>query len=173
LTLAQAEPIIPALSFEECRFGMPESEGKRLLVVSGDAEIATRLREVLPDFLHLDVAATPDDALRHVQQSSYAVALVDFPLPHDDSGDFLERLSGHPDFEAVVLISTAVPDQVVETVDPRRVHGIIRKPFDPRDVASIVRSCVEIRASWSLGKMCLATFVAGSPLLVWMTQNRW
>jgi DNA-binding response OmpR family regulator len=152
---------------------MPESEGKRLLVVSGDAEIASRLREVLSDFLHLDVAATPEDALRHVQQSSYAVVLVDLPLSHANLGEFLEHLSGQPDFEAVVLVSTAVPDELIETVDARRVHGIIRKPFDPREVASIVRSCVEIRASWSLGKMCLATFVAGSPLLAWMTQNRW
>jgi CheY-like chemotaxis protein len=65
----------------------------------------------------------------------------------------------------VVLVITGASRSEIAHLDPRRVHGIMKKPFDPEELAAVVSACAEIRVNKAFGTMAIATMIAGSPLL--------
>ena len=69
-----------------------------------------------------------------------------------------------------MIVLTAADQHVVGRLDPRVVHGIIRKPFDVQDVTNLVVACADIRGRGAFEAMALAAVVAGSPLMAWLTK---
>lgn len=140
---------------------------RRVLVVDDDAETRAILRSALAHrALEVDEAGDGRDALELLSQNIYSVVLLDVIMPNVDGAGVLEALhTTHSGQHPVVLVVSGAERAVLARLDARRIHGVIRKPFDPIEIASIVSSCVEIRGRATYDAMALATMIGGAPLL--------
>jgi CheY-like chemotaxis protein len=140
---------------------------KRILVVDDDAEIRGLLTAILQRYgLVVDVAGDGGEATELLRQFQYAVVLVDLMMPGVDGFTLLERIAGSEVIAPpVVLVVTAAERASIQRLDTRRIHGIVRKPFDPDEIARLVVACAEIKSRGAFGAMAIATMLAGSPFL--------
>jgi AmiR/NasT family two-component response regulator len=81
-------------------------------------------------------------------------------------------MKSEPNAPPVVLVITGADKVIVDRLDARRIHGVIRKPFDPEEVGSVVAACTDIRARNALDTMMLAT-MAGANLFAWLSSQKW
>ncbi len=140
----------------------------RVLIVDDDAEIRGLLRSTLAqEGIEADTAENGLDALELLNANRYAVMLMDLMMPAMNGFQLLEAVRKD---SPVVLVVTGADQSMVNELDARLVHGIIRKPFDPRDVATLVRACVEIRGRGPLGAMAIASMIAGGPLIAMLAK---
>jgi CheY-like chemotaxis protein len=47
--------------------------------------------------------------------------------------------------QALIVVMTAADDSLIAELDRRRVHGVIRKPFDIEELAEIVTESIAVR----------------------------
>jgi CheY-like chemotaxis protein len=151
---------------------MNAEQQKRVLVVDDDAVIRSLLTFTLQQHsLIVDEASDGLQALALVKEHQYGVILLDLLMPVLDGFGFLQALGGSElTSPPVVLVITGADRRDVAHLDPRRIHGIVRKPFDPDELASLVVACTEIRGRNAFGTMAIATMIAGSPLLALLNR---
>jgi CheY-like chemotaxis protein len=145
---------------------------KRVLVVDDDAMVREVLRSVLEKHdLIVDVAGDGAAAVDFLRDQQYAVVLLDLLMPGVDGFGVLDRL-GDPEIVSppVVLVVTAADRSTVDRLDARRIHGIVRKPFEPEEIARLVVACAEIKSRSPFGPMAIATMIAGSPFLALLNR---
>jgi CheY-like chemotaxis protein len=151
---------------------MNAEQQKRVLVVDDDPVIRRLLVWTLERHaLTVDQAADGLEALALIKQHQYAVILLDLVMPVLDGFGVLTALDG-PSLASppVVLVITGADRREVDHLDPQRIHGIVRKPFDAEELASLVVACAEIRSRKTFGTMAIATVIAGSPLLALLNR---
>jgi len=147
---------------------MPAS--KRVLVVDDDQEIRGLLTSVLRRRdLAVDEAADGAGALDLLRQNIYSVVVLDLLMPNIDGFGVLDALDSAL-APPVVLVITAADRSLVKRLDPQRIHGVVRKPFDADDLASLVVACVEIKSLRGFETMAISALVAGAPLLAWLNR---
>lgn len=142
------------------------TEQKSVLVVDDDAETRGLLASMLTrQGLTVDLAEDGGAAIDFLQQRTYAVILLDLLMPGIDGFTFLERVSRSSITMPVILVMTGADRSVVDRLDAKRIHGVVRKPFDPDDLASLVVACADIKSRGTFGTMAIATMIAGGPFL--------
>jgi CheY-like chemotaxis protein len=145
---------------------------KRVLVVDDDAGARGLLATVLRDQgLEVEEAADGESALELLRRNSYAVILLDLIMPRLDGFAVLEALRKETSQQPIVLVVTGADRRAIEQLDPRGIHGVVRKPIDVEELAEVVVACTDIRGRNTLGTMALAAMMAGPPLLAWL--QRW
>lgn len=138
---------------------------RRVLVVDDDAATRSMLVDALRQkALVIDQAADGREALHLLRENTYTVVLLDLLMPHVDGFGVLEAMESHPPAPPIVLVVTGADRPVVEQLDARRIHGIVKKPFDPFEIADVVAACAEIRGRSPFETM-MATMIAGAPLI--------
>jgi DNA-binding response OmpR family regulator len=149
------------------------TEQKHVLVVDDDPDTRNILGVVLGKRgLVVDFASEGDAALDLMRQRDYAVVMLDLMMPGKSGFTVLEEL-GQPGMPApVVLVITGSSRSELDKLDPRRIHGVVKKPFDPEELASIVVACADIRSRSAFGTMAIAAMLAGGPLLDWLNRFR-
>jgi CheY-like chemotaxis protein len=151
---------------------MSAEQQKRVLVVDDDPAIRGLLVWTLERYsLTVDQASDGMEALALIKQHPYSVILLDLLMPVLDGFGVLAALDG-PSMASppVVLVITGADRRAIGHLDPQRIHGIVRKPFDPEELASVVVACAEIRSRNAFGTMAIATVIAGSPLLALLNR---
>ncbi len=145
---------------------MNAGQQKRVLIVDDDALTRELLLSVLQGHaLTVDVACDGREALALIKEHPYAVILLDLLMPVLDGFGVLDGLGEEVTPPPVVLVITGADRGEIAKLNPRRVHGIIRKPFDRDELAAVVVACAEIRSRKAFDTMTIATMIAGSPLL--------
>src|SRR2546430_13459867 len=127
---------------------MNAEQQKRVLVVDDDPVIRRLLVWTLEQHaLTVDQAGDGLEALALIKQNQYGVILLDLLMPVLDGFGVLTALDG-PSLSAppVALVITGADRRDLDHLDPLRIHGIVRKPFDPDDLASLVAACAAIRS---------------------------
>ena|ERR1043166_4837194 len=124
---------------------MASEHHRRVLIVDDDADIrqllitAFRMKK-----LEVDAATNGQEAMDFLRAQSYCVVLLDLFMPIMDGFAVLEQI--HEDaMQPVVLVVTGADRKTIEKVDARRIHGIVKKPFDVEELASVVAACAEAR----------------------------
>jgi CheY-like chemotaxis protein len=151
---------------------MNAEQQKRVLVVDDDPVIRNLLVWTLQQHsLTVDQAGDGVEALALIRQHQHSVILLDLLMPVLDGFGVLSALDG-PSMASppVVLVITGADRRDVDHLDPQRIHGIVRKPFDPEELASLVVACADIRSRNALGMMAIATVIAGGPLLALLNR---
>jgi CheY-like chemotaxis protein len=151
---------------------MNAEQQKRILVVDDDPVVRGLLVWTLERHsLTVDEASDGLAALALLKQHQYSVIVLDLVMPLLDGFGVLTALDG-PSMTSppVVLVITGADRRAIDHLDPQRIHGIVRKPFDPEELASVVVACAEIRSRNSFGTMAIATVIAGSPLLALLNR---
>jgi CheY-like chemotaxis protein len=150
---------------------MNAEQQKRVLVVDDDPVIRRLLVWTLQQHaLIVDEASDGLEALALVREHQYGVVVLDLLMPVLDGFGVLNALGGNAVASPpVVLVITGADRRHLDHLDPQRIHGIIRKPFDPEELASLVVACAEIRGRNAFGTMAIA-MIAGSPLLALLNR---
>lgn len=143
-----------------------EQPFRQVLVVDDDPDVrdilVTALRQQ-PVVIH--EAADGAAAIRLLRENTYSVVLLDILMPGVGGFEVLHAIDQTSRNAPVVLVVSGADRVVLEQLDSRRIHGIVKKPFDPQEVASVVAACVEIRGRSSFDTMALATMMSGAPLI--------
>ncbi|PYQ59737.1 MAG: hypothetical protein DMF58_10595 [Acidobacteria bacterium] len=148
---------------------MPAQQ-RRVLVVDDDATIRALLGSVLRRRdLEVDEAADGAEALDLLRQNSYAVVLLDLLMPNVDGFAVLDEF-GSAISTPVVLVITGADRSLIKQLDPQRIHGVVRKPFDSEDLADVVVACAEIRSRRPFEAMAISAMIAGGPFLAWLNR---
>jgi len=144
---------------------------KRVLVVDDDLEVQRMMSSALaPHGLVVDVASNGQEALDAIRENTYAVVLLDLLMPLVDGFGVLAALHTEGmQSPPVVLVLTGADRSVIERLDPTRIHGVVRKPFDPQELASLIVACSEIKGR-GFGAMAIATLVSGAPFFAWLVK---
>ena len=149
---------------------MVVEQAKRVLVVDDDAEVRGLLSSAFREQgLVVDLASGGREAIDLITATPYAVIVVDLIMPDVDGFAVLDHL-GSRDGSPVVIVVSGAEDQIVGRLDPRIVHGVIRKPFDTAELSNIVVACAEIRGRSAFETMAIAAMFAGPPLMAWLTR---
>jgi CheY-like chemotaxis protein len=143
---------------------------KRVLIADDDANIRELLGSVFRTRdLIVDQAADGQEALELIKENTYAVVLLDLLMPNVDGFAVLNALgSGLP--MPVVLVITAADRTLLTQLDPQKIHGVVRKPFDTEDLADIVVACAEFKSRGGFEAMAISAMIAGGPLLAWLNR---
>ena len=151
---------------------MSAEHAKRILIADDDRDVRNILGSVLRQRgLDVSVAADGREAIEALAAQKFSVVILDLLMPEADGFDVLDALRhAEPKALPVVLVLTGAERPVVDRLDPQRIHGIVRKPFDPDDLASLVVACAEIRGRGTFEAMALATMLAGAPLIAWLSR---
>lgn len=140
------------------------TEQRRVLVVDDDAEMHSLIGSVLSRRgLDVDYAFEGAAALRLIDAHTYSVVLLDLLMPGVDGFTVIDTL-GTLTSPPVVLVVTGADRSIVDRLDPHRVHGIVKKPFDPEELAALIVTCADIKSRGAMGTMALATMLGGSIL---------
>ena len=138
---------------------------KRVLVVDDDAEVRGLLTSILVRRnMVVDQATDGRQALDLLSSNKYAVVLLDLMMPDIDGFHVLKALEDAR-VQPVVLVVTGAERSQLGELDAKRIHGIVRKPFDPEDLGDVVVQCAEIRGRGALETMAISTLLATLPLL--------
>ena len=148
---------------------MTSEQHGRVLVVDDDQDIRRILVTALKHrSLTADEAADGAQAIELLRENRYSVVLLDLMMPHVSGFDVLDAIDGNAAHAPIVLVVSGAGRHTLEQLDSRKIHGIVKKPFDPLEVASVVAACAEIRARSSFETMALATMISSAPLIAWL-----
>lgn len=142
---------------------------KKILVVEDDWDVRIELAARLRDRgLLVDEAEGGRAAMDLMAAEHYAVILVDLLMPPPDGFAVLEALSaGMLKKPSVVIVTTAADPSALERLDPDRIHGVVRKPFDPDELADLVTACAEIRSRMNV-EMIAVVMMSTAALFDWL-----
>ena len=151
---------------------MAAEHAKRILIVDDDRDVRNILGAVLGQRgLDVTVAATGNEAIAALTEQNFSVVILDLVMPDGDGFDVLAALSRIERRSLpVVLVLTGAEKPIVDRLDPQRIHGIVRKPFDPNELGSLVVACAEVRGRGTFEAMAIATMLAGAPLIHWLSR---
>ena len=161
---------MPRADAQYPRAQMTAEQHRRVLVVDDDPEVRRILSAALTSRgLLVDEAADGEAALSALRENTYSVVLLDLLMPALDGFGVLDVLQAEPmPSPPVVLVLTGADRQIVERLDPQRIHGIVRKPFDAHELGALVVACSNIRGRGPFEAMAIATMISGAPFLAWL-----
>jgi CheY-like chemotaxis protein len=145
---------------------------RRVLVIDDDPSVRHILGTALRQrSLVIDEAADGASALALLSEHRYSVVLLDLLMPNIDGFGVLEAMQDDPN-PPIVLVVSGADRRVLDQLDSRKIHGIIKKPFDPVEIADVVGACAEIRGRSAFETMAYATVMAGAPLIALLKLYR-
>lgn len=140
-------------------------QNRRVLICDDDPEMRHLLVAALRNkTLQIDEAHDGASAIELLRANRYAVVLLDLMMPGVDGFGVLDAID-HETHQPVVLVVSGAGRTVLDRLDSRKIHGVVKKPFDATELAAIVASCAEIRGRGPFEVMAVATMVAGAPLI--------
>jgi CheY-like chemotaxis protein len=147
---------------------MTIEQQRQVLIVDDDPGVreilATALRQRA---LSTDEAADGEEAIRLLRENTYAVVLLDIVMPNIDGFAVLDAIHASPTTAPVVLVVSGADRATLEQLDSRRIHGIVKKPFDPQEIAGVVAACAEIRGRSPFETMAVA-MISTAPLFAFL-----
>lgn len=138
---------------------------RRVLVIDDDGEVRRLLGTALRQrSLAVDEACDGREAIALLAEHRYSVVLLDLLMPHVDGFGVLDAISDGAN-PPIVLVVSGADRRVLDRIESRKIHGIVKKPFDPVEIADVVSACAEIRGRSAFETMAYATVIAGAPLI--------
>ena len=114
-----------------------------VLVVDDDPGLQGLFSTLLVrDGFSVDCAPNGRQAFEYLKRGSYSVILLDLMMPDVNGFELLDRLErDSPALMRRIIVLTGASQRVVEGLDPKRVWGLIRKPFDINDLMKSAKEC--------------------------------
>lgn len=136
----------------------PPGRKYRALVVDDDPGLQGLFVTLLErNGFGVDSAPNGRIAFEYLKRGSYSVILLDLMMPDVNGLELLERLErDSPALLPRVIVMTGASQRVVDGVDPTRIFGLIRKPFELDDLLHQTRSCAERAATRTAGRAARA-----------------
>jgi two-component system NtrC family sensor kinase len=124
----------------------PSHNGRRILVVDDEPDVAQSLAEILGlDGHRVDVANCGVSALRRIGETDYDLVLTDLRMPRmDGQALYREITKNHPALAGRIAIVTGDSLEMAAS-DFVKEEGlqVVEKPFVPDDVSKVVNSILQ------------------------------
>src|SRR6266498_35697 len=122
---------------------LPDAKG-RVLVVDDEPAIRALVAKIVERAgFGVDTAADGAEAIEKVNQSDYAVIVLDLMMPGVSGYEFVDFLQERGRKRPTVIVITAAAEaSLTRQLDPAVVHSIVRKPFDINVLADLVTAAV-------------------------------
>jgi len=135
---------------------MTSDHHRRVLIVDDDADIRNLLLTAMRlKSLNVDTATDGKEAMELLREHSYGVVILDLFMPVTDGFAVLDMLEKET-VQPVVLVVTGADRSTIEKLDARRIHGVVKKPFDVEELSSIVAACADVRGLRGFETMAIA-----------------
>ncbi|HEX7420848.1 MAG TPA: response regulator [Thermoanaerobaculia bacterium] len=126
----------------------------RVLVVDDEPAIRALVAKIVGRAgLPVDTACDGSDAIARMQETTYAVLVVDLMMPIVDGFGVVDYVRRMPPPRPSVIVASASDSAVLRQLDPTIVHSIIRKPFEIDVLGDLIvaaaRTSIEAAASHS------------------------
>jgi DNA-binding response OmpR family regulator len=120
-------------------------EPRVLIVESNDALRAMLFTILRHQPVGVDTAATAEDALAKVAECDYALAIVDFDMPHSAGETFIVQFNAQRPEATTFILAVRDPKNDVY-LDPNLVSAVLNKPLEIDMLAELVRECALVVA---------------------------
>jgi CheY-like chemotaxis protein len=103
----------------------------RVLVVDDEPAIRALVAKIVERAGYpVDTARDGADAIEKLQDSRYAVIVVDLMMPNVDGYGLIRHLKERPGPHPAIIVVSAGESAALRQLDGSMVHSIVRKPFD-------------------------------------------
>ncbi|MDQ6802044.1 MAG: response regulator [Acidobacteriota bacterium] len=123
----------------------PPFSSSSVLVVDDDQALRGLFATLLgKEGFAVDTAADGRLAFDQIRRHNYSVILLDLMMPEVNGFELLDRLErDSPSLLQKVIVMTGASQRTTQNLDPSRVWGLIRKPFDIDNLVSSTVACAE------------------------------
>ncbi|HKS25639.1 MAG TPA: response regulator [Thermoanaerobaculia bacterium] len=127
---------------------LPARKG-RVLVVDDEPAIRALVAKIVERAgFGVDIAADGAEAIEKVNQTDYAVIVLDLMMPAVSGYEFVDMLQTRSGKRpSVIVITAAAEASLTRQLDPSIVHSIVRKPFDINVLADLVTAAAGASSS--------------------------
>lgn len=119
----------------------PES---RVLVVDDEPAIRALVAKIVERAGHpVDTARDGAEAIAKLEETEYAVIVLDLMMPNIDGYGLIEHLKVRPGVKPAVIVVSAGDSAALRQLDGAMVHSILRKPFDIDVLGDLITAAVK------------------------------
>ena len=91
----------------------------------------------------VDTARDGADAIEKLEQTDYAVIVLDLMMPNIDGYGLIEHLKGRAGEKPAIIVVSAGDSAALRQLDGAMVHSILRKPFDIDVLGDLITAAVK------------------------------
>ena len=116
----------------------------RVLVVDDEPAIRALVTKIVERAGHpVDSARDGAEAIEKLEQSRYAVAVLDLMMPNVDGYALIEYLKARGGVRPAIIVISAGDTAALRRLDGSVVHSILRKPFDIDVLGDLITAAVK------------------------------
>jgi DNA-binding response OmpR family regulator len=115
----------------------------RVLVVDDEPAIRALVAKIVERAGHpVDTARDGAEAIEKLEQTEYAVIVLDLMMPNIDGYGLIEHLKVREGSKPAVIVVSAGDSGALRKLDGAMVHSILRKPFDIDVLGDLITAAV-------------------------------
>ena len=115
----------------------------RVLVVDDEPAIRALVAKIVERAGHpVDTARDGAEAIAKLEETQYAVIVLDLMMPNIDGYGLIEHLKGRDGVKPAVIVVSAGDSGALRRLDGAMVHSILRKPFDIDVLGDLITAAV-------------------------------
>lgn len=116
----------------------------RVLVVDDEPAIRALVAKIVERAGHpVDTARDGAEAIEKIEQTQYAVIVLDLMMPNVDGYGLISHLKTRPGVKPAVIVISAGDSGALRRLDGAMVHSILRKPFDIDVLGDLITAAVK------------------------------
>jgi DNA-binding response OmpR family regulator len=116
----------------------------RVLVVDDEPAIRALVAKIVERAGHpVDTARDGADAIEKLNQTDYAVIVLDLMMPNIDGYGLIQHLKDRQGAKPAVIVVSAGDSAALRQLDGALVHSILRKPFDIDVLGDLITAAVK------------------------------
>jgi len=117
--------------------------GQRILIIDDEAAIRESLETLLSlEGYLVEMAASGEEGLDRIEQSSYDLVLLDLALPGKDGLEILQLIRElHPSLPVIMITAFGKVDNIVDAIR-RGAQNFVQKPWDNEKLLADIRSAI-------------------------------
>lgn len=115
----------------------------RVLVVDDEPAIRALVAKIVERAGHpVDTARDGAEAIAKLEETHYAVIVLDLMMPNIDGYGLIEHLKARDGVKPAVIVVSAGDSAALRQLDGAMVHSILRKPFDIDVLGDLITAAV-------------------------------
>jgi DNA-binding response OmpR family regulator len=116
----------------------------KVLVVDDEPAIRALVAKIVERAGHpVDTARDGAEAIQKIEQTQYAVVVLDLMMPNIDGYGLIQHLKARGGVKPAVIVVSAGDSAALRQLDGAMVHSILRKPFDIDVLGDLITAAVK------------------------------
>jgi CheY-like chemotaxis protein len=123
---------------------------RRMLIVDDEPNVTFTLLDTLESLIpqyQIDIANTSHDALRLIEQNSYALVLTDYRMPGMTGLELAQEIRRRSPHTRVILMTAYSNDHLRHLIANEQLSGFIEKPFSNQKIREYIKEVANAHVS--------------------------